>query len=97
MAKKTKKEKVIAEYRRKLHQFHETTSSQSARINPLQESQQIPSSSHYAFQAAIPTTQNSGVNVQPMDQAIHRDLIKTLVLAAIAMGAEVGLSVLMRK
>jgi len=68
MPKKTKREKIIAEYRRKLTSIRET----------VPEAKSSASFNTTAF--------------QPIDRAIRRDLIKTLILAAIAIGGEVAIS-----
>lgn len=97
MPKKTKKEKIIAQYRRKLQHFHANTSVEASQISPLQDSQRASSSPPFAFHATMHASQNAGADIQPMDQAIHASLIKTLLLAFIAIGSEVALSVLIKK
>lgn len=74
MPKKTKKEKIIADYRRKLSTVREA----------------IPVRSEG-------TTSYTSPAVQPMDQAIRRDVVKTLVLAAVAIAGEVALSTIIGK
>ncbi len=65
MPKKTKKEKIIAEYRRKLT---------------------------YVYQPKTTVVPRAVTVAQPMDRAIKRDLVKTLLLAAGAIAGEVVLS-----
>ena len=76
MPKKTKKEKIIAEYRHKLSTIHE----------------KVPSPSLYAYQAKFSASVQVVAAPQPMDRLVRRDLVKTLILAAVAIGGEVVLS-----
>ena len=69
MPKKTKKEKIIAQYRRKL----------------LDVRQAVPTPRPFVYQA-------TPIIAQPTDVAIRKDLIKTLLLAVLAIGGEVALS-----
>jgi len=78
MPKKTKREKIIAEYRRKLTSIRET----------------VPASTPYVYQPKSSASSNATA-FQPMDQAIRRDLIKTLILASIAIGGEIVLSIIL--
>lgn len=78
MPKKTKREKVIAQYRRKL-----TT----VREQPV---------SSYVYQAKPVATLHTTTDIQPVDRLARRDLVKTLILAAVAIGGEVALSFLIR-
>ncbi|MBI3956067.1 hypothetical protein HY339_02330 [Candidatus Gottesmanbacteria bacterium] len=78
MPKKTKKEKIIAQYRRRLTAFRE-----NARPHPP---------SLYAYQAKLGASSLSVSAVQPMDHAVRRDLVKTLILAAAAIAGEVVLA-----
>ena len=92
MPKKTKREKIIAEYHRKLSRLHEIlpNSNQHESQEPL--SRQEPPPSPYAYRA---NTSSSGYEVhspQPMDHVIRRDLIKTLILAGLAIGGEIVLA-----
>ncbi|MEK7543441.1 MAG: hypothetical protein AAB557_01090 [Patescibacteria group bacterium] len=96
MPKKTKKEKIIAQYRRKLQGLHETVPAstvlkQSTRLT------QTPSSSPFVYQAKTNDSHGTVTAIQPIDQAIRKDLVKTLMLAAIAIGGEIVLSVMMGK
>lgn len=89
MPKKTKKEKIIAEYRRKISTIRETVPVNVERIKESSAPRQTTSpsgASSYATSA-----------VQPMDRAVRRDLVKTLMLAAVAIGGEVAISVMMGK
>lgn len=79
MPKKTKREKVIAEYRRKLSTIRETDS---------------PSLYVYQAKTSAPSLVTS--NVGPMDHAIRGDLVKTLILAAVAIGGEIILSIIIK-
>ncbi len=74
MPKKTKKEKIIAEYRRKLGAMPALST---------------PS---FVYQAKTPATLQTAVTAQPMDRAIRKDLMKTLMLAAVAIAGEVVLA-----
>lgn len=78
MAKKTKKEKIIAEYRRKLTTIREA---RPVHPEPKPLTYQIPKL------AQLPQA-----SVQSLHRAIRRDLVKTLVLAAVAIAGEVALS-----
>ena len=78
MPKKTKREKIIAEYRRKLTSIRET----------------VPASTPYVYYTKSSAPSNA-VAFQPMDQAIRKDLIKTLILAVIAIGGEIAISYIM--
>lgn len=96
MPKKTRKEKIIAQYRRKLQGLHETAPAstvlkQSARL------EHPPFSSPFVYQAKTNDSHSAVIAIQPIDQAIRKDLVKTLMLAAIAIGGEVVLSVLLKK
>lgn len=82
MPKKTKREKIIAEYRRKLQGIRGATPASPEQVNDTLMSEQ---------------TDNPVAVVQPIDRAIRRDLVKTLILAAVAIGAEVALSLMMGK
>lgn len=79
MPKKTKREKIIAEYRRKRDEFIRET---------------VPTPTPYVYQAKSSASSNTTA-FQPMDQAIRRDLIKTLILASIAIGGEVALAMIL--
>lgn len=76
MPKKTKREKIIAEYRRKRDELM---------------SKAVPSPTPYVYQAKSSASFNTTAS-QLIDQAIRRDLIKTLILASIAIGGEVAIS-----
>ncbi|MBI4066363.1 hypothetical protein HY411_01460 [Candidatus Gottesmanbacteria bacterium] len=89
MPKKTKKEKIIAEYRRKLSTIRETVPMNLERIKGASTPRQTDSSS--------PTSTHTLAGVVPMDRRVRRDLVKTLMLAAVAIGGEVVLSMMMNK
>lgn len=76
MPKKTKREKIIAEYRRKRDELMSKT---------------VPTPVPYVYQTKSIASSNTTAS-QPIDQAIRRDLIKTLILASIAIGGEVAIS-----
>ncbi|MDP1721858.1 MAG: hypothetical protein Q8L37_01480 [Candidatus Gottesmanbacteria bacterium] len=97
MPKKTKKEKIIAQYRRKLQQIHETALPIAERISQSQNAKQTTPSTPFVFQATTNVTHATPTQILPMDQAIRRGLVKTLILASMAIGAEVALSVFFRK
>ena len=78
MPKKTKREKIIAEYRRKRDELMSET---------------VPTPTPYVYQEKSSASSKTTA-FQPMDQAIRRDLIKTLILASIAIGGEVAISYL---
>lgn len=78
MPKKTKREKIIAEYRRKLSTLRETAPLNLERIKEVSTPRQIDSP------------------VESIDRRIHRDLVKTLMLAAVAIGGEVVLSMMIK-
>lgn len=79
MPKKTKREKIIAEYRRKRDELMSETT---------------PTPTPYVYQAKSSASFNTTA-AQPIDRAIRRDLVKTLILASIAIGGEVALSYIM--
>lgn len=97
MPKKTKKEKIIAQYRRKLQKIHETAIPIADRISQSQSDKQPTTSSPFVFQATTNADHTTGAQITSMDQAIRGSLIKTLILATMAIGAEVVLSVVMKK
>ena len=76
MPKKTKREKIIAEYRRKRDELTRET---------------VPTPTPYVYQTKSSASFNTTA-FQPIDRAIRRDLVKTLILASIAIGGEVALS-----
>jgi len=82
MPKKTKKEKIIAEYRRKLS----TVSSHSEAINPVTEipRQQTPTAPSSQFSFHAPPVKNEYTHAVTLDPqeftAIKRDLITTLII-----------------
>ncbi|OGG35259.1 hypothetical protein A2363_02425 [Candidatus Gottesmanbacteria bacterium RIFOXYB1_FULL_47_11] len=86
MPKKSKRQKIIADLRRHARQ------TQSLHVTPAPVAAQ-PSGSTFQFRATI--SQHIGEN--PIDinaaelTAIKRDLGKTLLLSACAIGAELGL------
>ncbi len=83
MPKKTKREKIIAQYHRKLSDL------------TLQPQETVKSYA-YTYRA---TAQPSGSFVesnQPYDSSIRRDLIKTLILAVVAISGEIVLSLIMK-
>lgn len=86
MPKKTKREKIIAEYRRKRDELIRET----VPANPLYSITSLPP--RQTASSSYPTETTAA---QPMDQAIRRDLLKTLILAALAIGGEVALSYIM--
>ncbi|MBI3343227.1 hypothetical protein HY032_03650 [Candidatus Gottesmanbacteria bacterium] len=92
MPKKTKKEKIIAEYRRRLQGIRETVLTSSEHINESPTPRLAHPSSPYVYQTKTNTPHNTMTVALPMDRAIRRDLIKTLILAAVAIGGEVMLS-----
>lgn len=87
MPKKTKKEKIIAQYRRKLSTIREAVPMTLAATSP----------SPYVYQAKNSASHRVVLAVQPIDHAIRRDLIKTLILATVAIVGEVVLSVVIGK
>ncbi|MBI5620502.1 hypothetical protein HY949_01870 [Candidatus Gottesmanbacteria bacterium] len=94
MPKKTKKEKIIAQYRRKLSRMHEPVPEAFPhQVNTLHPVTKSPTSP-FIFQAKPHAAFTNASIIQPMDQAIRRDLIKTLVLAAMAIGGEIILSII---
>ncbi|MEK7141950.1 MAG: hypothetical protein AAB800_05430 [Patescibacteria group bacterium] len=97
MPKKTKKEKIIAQYRRKLQQIHETALPIADQKSQSQSDKQPTTSSPFVFQATTKLTHAEVSQVLPMDRAIRAGLIKTLILAVMAVGAEVVLSILLKK
>ena len=96
MPKKTKKEKIIAQYRRKLQQIHETALPIADQKSQSQSDKQPTTSSPFVFQATTKLTHAEVPQVLPMDRAIRWGLVKTLILAAIAIGGEIVLSVLIK-
>lgn len=95
MPKKTKKEKIIAQFRRKLQGLHEAVPESVATAQSFIPKQAVPHS--FMYQAKLNTAKPPETLIEPMDQAIRRDLVKTLFLATIAIGGEVILSVLLKK
>lgn len=81
MPKKTKREKIIAEYRRKIQGVQETIALQAKLNYELPKTKKAASPSHATV-----------IAVAPMDPAIRRDLIKTIFLAVVAISGEVLLS-----
>lgn len=92
MPKKTKREKIIAEYRRKLHGIRESVPASPEQVNDTVMSEQTESPPLFIYQKKAMPSYTPAAVVQPMDRAIRRDLVKTLILAAAAIGAEVALS-----
>lgn len=96
MPKKTKREKIIAQYHRKLSDIRLTSApSPGGAIKNLQPHETVHS---YAY-AYRNTTQPSATFVelnQPYGSSIRRDLIKTLVLAVVAISGEILLSLIMK-
>lgn len=97
MPKKTKREKIIAQYHRKLQHIHETALPIAERISQSQSAKQAASPSPFVFQATTNVTHATPAQILPMDRAIRKGLVKTLILASMAIGAEVALSVFFRK
>lgn len=83
MPKKTKREKVIAEYHRKLS---------GVDLHPKKMVQPYT----YAYSNTIQPPDSSTDSTQLYDHSIRRDLIKTLILAVAAIGGEIGLSLIMK-
>lgn len=96
MPKKTKREKIIAEYHRKLSGLHlPITPNQDNSPKDLHPQETVKSYA-YTYRA---TAQPSGSFVesnQPYDSSIRRDLIKTLILAVVAISGEIVLSLIMK-
>lgn len=88
MPKKTKKQKVIADYRRKFSTIREVVPARSDSINPASMTRPT--------WAQTQTAPRAVTAAQPMDREIRKDLIKTLILATVAIGGEVALSFLIR-
>lgn len=79
MPKKTKREKIIAEYRRKLTSISDIVPTSTP-------------SAPYIYHAKTEINHQRVAEALPMDSAIRRDLIKTLILASIAIVGEVAFS-----
>lgn len=92
MPKKTKREKIIAQYHRRLSGLHlPITPNQDGSPKDLHPQETVKSFA-YTYRA---TAQPSGSFVesnQPYDRSVRRDLIKTLLLAVVAIGGEVAIS-----
>lgn len=82
MPKKTKKEKIIAEYRRKLSTIRASVPAAPARF--------------MADHTAPLLVSQAATSVQSVNRAIRRDLVRTILLATIAIAGEVALSLVVR-
>lgn len=81
MPKKTKREKIIAEYHRKL--------------SGLDEHPNETAKPTYTFKTSVqPSTVKE--ETQTYDLSIKKDLVKTLILAALAIGGEIALSMILK-
>ena len=81
MPKKTRREKIIADYRNKLRLIHDVHPPPISATASFQSTTHHPLPKHSATVALDPK-ENS---------AIRRDLVKTVLLATIAIAAEFGL------
>ncbi len=79
MPKKTKKAKLIAEYRRKLQSLH------SAPAQTLPQTQSIPSHEVFTFPVVTPKIQSSSIITlqETESRAIKKDLTKTLIIVSL--------------
>jgi len=79
MPKKTKKAKLIAEYRRKLQSLH------SVPTQTLPQTQSIPSHEVFTLPVVTPKVQQSSVVTleETEARAIKKDLTKTLIIVSL--------------
>ena len=84
MPKKTKREKVIAEYHRKLS---------GVGLRP----QETVKSYTYAYRNSVKPSDDSTESAQLNDRSIRRDLFKTLILAVVAIAGEVAISMIINE
>lgn len=83
MPKKTKREKIIAQYHRKLSNLD---------VHP----NETMKSYTYSYNNSVTPLVTPKDATQAHDQTIKRDLMKTLILASIAIGGEIVLSLIMK-
>lgn len=83
MPKKTKREKVIAQYHRKL-----------SGIGLQPQKKATPYT--YAYSNTVKPANTLTESTQLYDRSVRRDLLKTLILAATAIGGEIGLSLIIK-
>jgi hypothetical protein len=98
MPKKTKREKIIAEYRRKLQHVDAFSSGNDrlTRQTPIVVQTQV--SSPFVYQPkATPNRQSDAADDKTSEREIRRDMAKTMLLAIIAISSEVTLSILLNK
>lgn len=91
MPKKTKKEKIIAEYRRRM-QSTITTSAKSVSKSSLSASPTIPPRNTFHFTSVESSPSKTITNSDTELKTIKLDLAKTIFLAAIAILVELILS-----
>lgn len=82
MPKKTKREKIIAEYHRKL--------------SGLDEHPNEAAKPTYTFKSSVQPSITVKEETQTYDLSIKKDLVKTLILAAFAIGGEIALSITLK-
>lgn len=80
MPKKTRREKIIADYRKKLNRILEAPSQQS--VSPYQITNQHASKQNLADHLTLDATELS---------AIKRNIAKTVLLAGLAVAGEIAL------
>ncbi len=93
MPKKTKREKIIAEYRRKLQHVTKASGNPSENVTSTKTDTTLPASNPfpYQFNKSISPTPRYVQSVDTTEfTAIRQDLTKTLILAAISIMIELA-------
>lgn len=90
MPKKTKREKIIADYRKKLQRVQQLQESSPASLSPS-SSTQAPVNTYRFITRTQTSLQSTGSGTETELVYIKRDLMKTLLLAGLAIGGELAL------
>ncbi|HUW24404.1 MAG TPA: hypothetical protein VMW04_02125 [Patescibacteria group bacterium] len=93
MGKKTKKEKIIADLRRKVQAVQSQASPAPANKTPLLSAIDEPKKDNFPLK---PTFQTPSLYIYPV-QLIRKDLTKTFLLSILAISLEVALFLLLEK